>query len=98
MSVLPLAEIGLGWRSHAAALHWLGLLYRRPAQVQALWRDMPRNRAIRSGLLLLLHAYVYVALWRIVSFLLLGDDRVLASDLVGGGGGRRSGSSYPSGA
>ena len=27
---MPLETIGFGWRSHLAALHWLGLLYRRP--------------------------------------------------------------------
>ena len=81
---MPLETIGFGWRSHLAALHWLGLLYRRPAQVQARWRNMPRIVALRSGLFLLLHAQVYVILWRVLLFLMLGDHRLDALDLASG--------------
>ena len=83
---MPLETIGFGWRSHLAALHWLGLLYRRPAQVQARWRNMPRIVALRSGLFLLLHAQVYAILWRVLLFLMLGDHRLDALDLASGGG------------
>ncbi len=76
MSVLPLNGISFGWRSHVGAWHWLGLLYRRPAQVQARWRAMPRLAAIRSGAMLLLHALPWLVLLRVMLFVLLGDQRL----------------------
>ena len=86
MSASTLETIGLGWRGHLVALHWLGMLYRRPAVVQALWRDMPRAAALRSGLLLLLHAQLYVVVWRLCMFFLLSDHRLNGLDWSPGGG------------
>ena len=60
MTSVPLEQLRLfSWRSHQLALWWLGLLYRRPWQVQEALEALPRKPALLAGSLLYLHCLPY---------------------------------------
>ena len=58
---MPVDEIRLfDWKSHKAALWWLGVLYRRPAFLEQALKSLSRGRAVRTGVLLYLQSFPYV--------------------------------------
>jgi len=60
---MPLERIRLfGWKDHKAAIWWLWLLYRRPAEVKRALQEVPRARAIRQGFVLYAHSLPYLFL------------------------------------
>jgi hypothetical protein len=70
---LPLQELRLLPRHHRSALWWLGILYRRPAQLHQELETLPRSKAILAGIMLCLHMLPYmVILCGIGRWVLLG--------------------------
>jgi hypothetical protein len=49
MTPLPLEQIGLRGRHHRSALWWLGILYRRPQQIQEALEALPKLQAWRAS-------------------------------------------------
>jgi hypothetical protein len=56
MTPLPLDQIRFGWRSHLAALWWLGLLYRKPKSFDISLGNLGSWRGAICGIHLYLHA------------------------------------------
>ena len=58
---MPLDRIKLsGWKNHKAALWWLWLLYRRPAEFTQSVKEISPARAIMLGLILYAHSLPYL--------------------------------------
>src|SRR5580658_9382661 len=65
---VALKEVRLfDWKSHKAALWWLGVLYRRPSALTGRLGSLTRGVAFRTAARLYLHSLPYVF---ILSFLL----------------------------
>jgi hypothetical protein len=73
MTLIPLDQLGFGWRSHKSAMWWLGLLYRRPKQIYEKLEQMPRLAAVRAGFSIYWHTLPYlILLCIIVRFIIFG--------------------------
>ena len=66
MTPIPLADLRLGPRSHASAMWWLGLLYRRPQRFTEALAELPKRRQWVAGGELILHVLLYVLVVSIV--------------------------------
>jgi len=62
MTLLPLDQIHLDGRSHASALRWIGLLYRRPKKVREAEETLSHRQRLASVSRLYLHAVPYLIL------------------------------------
>ncbi|MDS4029291.1 MAG: hypothetical protein RKO66_04365, partial [Candidatus Contendobacter sp.] len=71
MTPLPLEEIGLRGRHHRSALWWLGLLYRRPKQLNDRLKELNKSQAAHASAVLYLHALPYIVLLSIIGRWLL---------------------------
>jgi hypothetical protein len=71
MTPIPLDQIGLRWRDHKSALWWLGMVYRRPVQVQQSLKSTSRWTNVKVGLILYAHnsPYMLVLLLALHSFI-----------------------------
>lgn len=61
----------LGWLDVRDAAWWLGLLYRRPKQLQEALEKLPRLGMLRVGAILFAHALVYAVIIAALGRLLL---------------------------
>jgi hypothetical protein len=87
MKSLPSADILFGWSDHFSALRWLGLLYRRPQQFEAVLSTFSIMRQLTTALLLLIHSIPYLlaisASGRFLAVTLIGAEFRLASMVLG---------------
>ncbi len=60
MTVLPLDQLGFGWRSHGSALWWLFLLYRRPKEFQDSLSKLTGRQQLFVGFMVYLHSLPWV--------------------------------------
>lgn len=60
MTPIPLEKIGFRVKDHKSVLWWLGLLYRRPAQLEEALRNLSRGKTIRVGGTLYIHFLPYI--------------------------------------
>lgn len=69
---MPLERLRFGWRSQMSALWWLGILYRRPAELGDRLATIPRVHAMRVGLGLMICGLLYALPLTIMCHLILG--------------------------
>ena len=74
MTVLPLDQIGLGWRSHWSALWWLFLLYRQPKEFQESLAKLPGWQQLLAGFVSYIHAVPWMIFTCVVGRLLLFES------------------------
>jgi hypothetical protein len=63
---IPLAGLRLSPRSHASAMWWLGLLYRRPQRFKEVLAELPKRRQGVAACVLLLHVLPYLLVVAVV--------------------------------
>jgi energy-coupling factor transporter ATP-binding protein EcfA2 len=61
MTLVPLGQIRLNFRSHKAAFGWIGLLYCRPKKVEEAGKDLPHWLRAACIFRIYLHAFPYLA-------------------------------------
>ena len=66
MTPIPLADLRLSPRSHASAMWWLGLLYRRPQRFKEALAELPKRRQRVAAGELLLHVLPYLLVVSVV--------------------------------
>src|SRR4051794_27154897 len=71
MMVLPINEAVLSWRHHSAVLWWLGLLYRRPKQLQQALLEFSWTRVVSVGLALYIYVLLYMATAILIAHLII---------------------------
>jgi hypothetical protein len=76
MNALPLGGVRFRWSDHLSALRWLGLLYRRPQQFEAILSTCSISQQLVTALWLQLHSAPYV-------LTISAASRLLAVSLIG---------------
>ena len=66
MTPIPLADLRFGPRSHASAIWWLGLLYRRPLRFKEVLAELPKRQQKVAAGELLFHILPYLLVVSVV--------------------------------